>query len=132
MIVVDASAALDLLLRTERFDFVSRNIAGGEQSVHAPDVLDAEVLGGLRRKVRLGQVESGRAEVALMDLVELPVRLHRPRPLIARAWELRENVAAMDALYLALAETLRAGLLTTDGPLAKAARRHTRVQVIAP
>ena len=74
----------------------------------------------IRRLLRAGQLDVRRAELALTDLVELPLRRAPHRPLLARCWELRQNVTIYDAAYIALAELLDVVLLTADARLAKA------------
>ena len=64
-----------------------------------------------------------------MDLAELDLRRHPDDVLSSRIWELRANVTAYDAAYLALAEALRAPLLTTDGRLARAPGHRATVEV---
>lgn len=67
----------------------------------------------------------------LARYLTLPVELHDHRPLLGRILELRNRLTAYDAAYVALAELLGAPLMTADGPLARAARAHTAVQVLA-
>ncbi len=120
MIVVDASALADLLLRTPR---LSERVAAELRAGGFPqtlDLADVEVVSALRRKVRRGELELPRVEEALDDLGSLPVRRHRAAPLRGRIWELRDALSAYDAAYVALAEALAAPLLTTDTRLAHA------------
>lgn len=106
-----------------------RVLAETVESLHAPELLDFEVLATLRRRERRGELAEGRAREAIADLRDLPLFLHPARPLLDRAWELRANVTAADGLYLALAEALGGRLLTTDGGLAQAARTHTDIEL---
>lgn len=130
MIVLDASAAVDVLLRTPEGSMPDRVLAGTAESLHAPELLDFEVLATLRRRERRGELVEARAREAMADLRDLPVFLYPTRPLLDRAWELRANVTAADALYLALCEALGASLLTTDAGLAQAARTHTEIELV--
>ena len=114
MIVLDASAALDLLLRDEgTFEWLERRLVG-EGLVAAPHLLDTEVAHVLRKHVFGGRLEEARAAEALTDLDELPLDRHAAQPLLGRIWELRHNLSGYDATYVALAEALDAPLVTTE------------------
>lgn len=132
MIVADASAVLDLLLRTGSGPFVERELLADEAEVHAPSILDVEVAAVLRRWQLNGKLSSGRAELALDFYADQRIRLHPPRALLSRAWSLRSNLMISDGLYATLAEALDATLLTTDLRMARALRRHTAVEVLTP
>jgi predicted nucleic acid-binding protein len=86
----------------------------------APHLVDAEVGHVLRRETLAGEIGAAGARAALEDLSDLPLRRASHRGLLARAWALRENLSFYDALYIALAERLRATLLTLDGRIAGA------------
>lgn len=120
MIVLDASALVDLLLRRRT---ASRTVAaiGDERAIHAPHLVDTEVLHVLRRWVAREWLPLARAAAALDDLDDLPVVHHDHRPLRARVWGLRERMSACDATYVSLAEALDATLVTADRRLARAA-----------
>lgn len=124
MIVVDASAILELLLRTAVGVEVERKLFDGNRSICAPHLLDLEVAQVLRRYAAAGQVPVGRCRVALADLTDLPLHRYPHDLLLPRIWELRGNLSAYDAVYLALAEVLDASLLTLDRRLAAAAGRR--------
>ena len=114
MIVLDASAALDFLLRDEAgFDWVEERLRAGGQ-LAAPHLLDTEVAHVLRRHVLGGRLDDGRAAEALADLDALPLDRCPARPLLPRIWELRHNLSAYDATYVALAEALDAALVTGE------------------
>jgi predicted nucleic acid-binding protein len=100
------------------------------ESLHAPHLIDLEVLQSLRRYVRSRQLSSARGRIALEDFETLGIIRYSHGPLIARIWDLRDNFTAYDAAYLALAEELDAPLLTFDAKLSSAAGRHTRVRLI--
>ena len=129
MIVVDASAILDVLLRTPQAAAPDRVLSTTSESLHAPELLDVEVLATLRRRERRGELVETRAREAIEDLRDLPVFLYPARPLIDRSWELRHNVTAADGVYLALCEALGASLLTTDMALGQAVQTHTRIEL---
>lgn len=128
-VVLDASAAVGLLLGGQIGDAVDRAL-GPEPAIHVPELLFVEVLSALRGNERGGELPHGRAEQAYEALRRLPcIRWSHHDELIGRVWELRANVSACDATYVALAERLDATLITADRPLASAVRRHTGVVV---
>lgn len=131
MIVVDASALLEFLLQTPLGARVEARLFRDGEAFHAPHLVDVEVTQGLRRLVRAGEVSAPRAAEALEDLSDLDLHRHAHLALVTRAWQLRENVTAYDAMYVALAEALDATMVTCDAPLAKAAGRHARIEAIA-
>ena len=130
MIVVDASALLEFLLQTPRGIRVETRLFRDEDELHSPHLIDVEVVQGLRRLVRAGEVSADRAAGAIEDLVDLDLHRHAHLDLVARAWKLRQNVTAYDAVYVALAEALDATVVTCDRPLANAPGHRARVEVI--
>jgi predicted nucleic acid-binding protein len=130
VIVVDASALLELLLQTALGTRVEARLFRDHDELHAPHLVDVEVLQGLRRLVRMGEVSTGRADEVIADLSDLDVHRHAHVDLLTRAWKLRDNISAYDAVYVALAEAIEATIVTCDGPLAKAPGRRTRIEVI--
>ena len=130
VLVADASVVLPALAEDGRPGDVAR-AAFRSQQLRAPHVLDVEVLNGLRRKVRSGQLDGGRAAVALHDLARSPIVRVPHRRLLARMWELRDNVSAYDAAYVALAEALGVPLVTADARLASAPGLRCDVEVLA-
>lgn len=115
MIVVDASAALAGLFN----DGPARR-ALGTQQLHAPHLVDSEVAGGLRGSLAGGQVTDEQASAALAAWQRLAVTRYGLHALLDRVWELRENVSAYDAGYVALAEALDCDLVTADARLSRA------------
>jgi predicted nucleic acid-binding protein len=130
VIVVDASALLEFLLQTSLGARVEARLFRDEDEFHAPHLVDVEVVQGLRRLVRTGEVSSGRADEAIADLTDLDLHRHAHLDLLGRAWKLRENISAYDAMYVALAEAIEATMVTCDGPLAKAPGHRARIEVI--
>jgi len=130
VIVVDASALLEFLLQTSIGVRVEARLFRDGDELHAPHLVDVEVVQGLRRLVRFGEVSSGRADEAIVDLADLDLHRHPHVDLLSRAWKLRDNVSAYDAMYVALAEAIEATIVTCDRPLAKAPGRRPRIEVI--
>jgi predicted nucleic acid-binding protein len=96
----------------------------------APELVDLEVISVWRRQVRAGAVDGRRAALALADLAALPLRRAPHRPLLARCWELRDNLTVYDASYVALAEALDVTLLTGDRRLSRAAGPRCHIEVL--
>ena len=130
MIVVDASALLEALLRTPAARAVESWLFESGQTLHVPHLLDLEVAQVLRRYAANGEIDGDRGRAALADLADLPLRRYPHDFLLSRVWELRNNLTAYDAVYVALAEALDAPLLTRDRRLAAAAGHHARVELI--
>jgi predicted nucleic acid-binding protein len=129
VIVLDASAAFELLAWTPLGQRVAVLLRDGG-SLHAPHLLDLEILSVLRRQTALKALNAVRAAVLLDDFRQLRIARHPHSPLVGRIWELRHNFGVYDACYLALAEALEAKLLTCDAALAAARLHSGRVEVI--
>jgi predicted nucleic acid-binding protein len=127
VIVLDSSAALDYLLGLGPGEWVEGEL-GLVDRAHAPHVIDVEVLGGLRKHIQDGRVTARRGEDALRHFRQLRIRRYPHRPLLGRMWELRHNLTAADAAFVALAAALSAPLLTTDLRLARAPRLGIEVR----
>lgn len=129
MIVVDASAVLEVLLRTPAASAIERRLFAAGEALHAPHLIDIEVAHGLRRYALAGDMSAERGREAFEDLADLSVRRYPHDVLLARVWELRANLTAYDAVYVALAEALDAPLLTRDRRLATAAGHRARIEL---
>lgn len=129
MIVVDASAVLEVLLQTAAARRVSQRIFASGETLHVPHLLDVEIAQVLRRYARSGAISPDRGAEALADLADLPLNRYPHFVLLPRIWVLRHNLTAYDAVYLALAEALDAPLVTRDRALASA-RAGVRVEVL--
>ena len=129
MIVLDASAALELLLGTPLSAAVGALALRSDESLHAPHLIDVEVTQVLRRWARRGAMNGARGQEALEDLAALPLTRYPHAFLLGRVWALRPNLTAYDAVYVALAEALDATLLTCDAALATAPGHTARVVV---
>jgi predicted nucleic acid-binding protein len=130
VIVVDASVLAPALADDDADGDRARERLRGEQ-LAAPELVDLEVVSTLRRAARTGRLEQGRSTQALADLAALPLRRVPHLPLLPRVWELRDNLTAYDAAYVALAEALDVLLLTADRPLERAAGVRCEVEVLA-
>jgi predicted nucleic acid-binding protein len=133
MLVVDASAVAELVLGRAPARAVERHVIDSGFDLHAPHLIDIEVVSAVRRVTAAGEASADRAAEAVTDLLDLPIVRYPHDILIDRVWELRTNFSAYDAAYVALAEALAdrgAPLLTVDGRLARAVRRHTGVEVL--
>jgi len=108
MVVVDASARLEALLRTPAAQAVERRLFEPGQSLHAPDLFDVEVAQVVRRYASNGAIAPERGRTALADLADFRVRRYPHGFLLSRVWQLRNNLTSYDAVYVALAEALDA------------------------
>jgi predicted nucleic acid-binding protein len=117
-VVIDASALVELLLRTVIGDRVEEAVSDAE--LVAPDVVNPEVVQALRGLERGGKLTGERASVAIARLSESNISRVATRMLLWEMWAMRANVSAYDACYLALARALSCPLLTADRALARA------------
>lgn len=131
MIVIDASALMEVLLATGVGARVSARIFREEETLHAPHLLDLEIVHVLRRACLTGALQPSRAAEALADLSGLRLVRHPHEPYVPRIWELRHSLTAYDAAYVALAEALESPLITRDGHMASAQGHHAKIELIA-
>jgi len=129
VIVVDASVLAVALADDGQDGDHARARLRGEQ-LTAPDLVDLEVASVWRRQMRDGAMDARRAALALADLAALPLRRAAHKALLARCWELRDNLTIYDASYVALAEALEVTLLTGDGRLARSAGPRCPIEVL--
>lgn len=127
MLIVDTSAVLEALV-ARRPDPLLVDRLSGDGDLHAPHLIDVEFLHGLRGLERSGQVTPDRAADARTDFANLPITRYPHEPLASRAWALRHNVTAYDAMFVALAETTGTTLITCDARLATAAASSVSVE----
>ncbi len=130
MIVVDASALLEFLLQTPLGTRVEARLFRDGDELHAPHLVDVEVTQALRRLVRSREMSPDRAAEAIADLVQVDLHRHAHLDLLTRAWKLRDNITAYDAVYVALAEALGATVVTCDAPLGHAPGHRAPVEVV--
>jgi predicted nucleic acid-binding protein len=130
LIVIDASAAIELILRTELGERVELRALDPDERLCAPHLLDLEVAQVLRRLAQLKEITATRALEALDDYAGLLVERFSPRELLRRAWQLRDSMTAYDGSYVALAEALDAPLLTCDARLARSHGHRAMVELL--
>ena len=126
--VVDASVAVELLLRTPLGLTLADTLENA--SLVAPELIDAEVLSALRRSVLRGAIEETRALMAVEDMARWPLNRISHRALARSAWQYYHNVSAYDAFYVAAARAYDLPLLTADGRLARAPNLGIVVQTV--
>lgn len=125
MIVIDASAALLGLLNDGDARAILR-----DDAVVCPHLADAEVLHALRAQVLKGEITSVDAARIVTVWERLGVERVDVRGLLGRIWELRDNVSAYDATYVAVAEATGASLVTADARLARAPGPRCAITVV--
>jgi predicted nucleic acid-binding protein len=131
LIVVDASALLEVLLQTSLAERLMERAFEPSAALHAPHLLDIEVAHALRRLAQCEEITAVRAEQGLEDFSQLLIERHGHQSLLARIWQLRESMTAYDGAYIALAEALDAPLLTCDAKLARAHGHRANIELIA-
>ncbi len=129
MLVVDATVVASAVGDDGADGDRARDRLRGE-TLAAPELLDLEVASVLRRQVSFQAMAARRAELALADLAAMPVQRVSHRALVARCWQLRDNLSIYDAAYVALAEAIGADLLTGDRALARAPGPTCRIEVL--
>ena len=129
MIVLDTSAAVDWLLQTPSGLRIEQRIYGNQDTLHSVHLIDVEFVQVLRRLVREGALTSRRAEEAMEDMAALRITRYAPVVLMQRIWQLRQNLTAYDAAYVALAEALQAPLITRDHRIASAPGHSAAIEV---
>ncbi len=130
MIVLDASAVVSILLEQESdAELIRQRVQSPGESLHVPHLLDIEVLGALRRHALRGILSPERSAIVLQNLGNIKMTRYPHTALLHRIWQLRDNLTAYDAAYIALAEALDAPLLTLDGRLAQAPGQRATVEL---
>lgn len=119
-VVLDNSAAVNAMMRATKTPLPRAKL-------FAPELIDVEYVSAMRRLVNHGEVSPERARDFVAAWLRAPVLRSRHAPLVFRAWELRDTISAYDAFYVALAEKLKAPLITADRRLARAAAPYCEV-----
>jgi predicted nucleic acid-binding protein len=118
-LVVDASVVVALVADSGPDGDWAADVCRGGGLV-APHLLGVEVASALGRRVRSGGLSADAAVLALADASVLPLQRYPFEPFVDRIWQLRENLTAYDAWYVAIAEELAAPLATLDERLGSA------------
>ena len=129
MIVLDTSAAVDWLLQTPSGLRIEQRIYAHQDTLHSVHLIDVEFVQVMRRLVREGALTPRRAEEAMEDMAALRITRYAPVLLMRRIWQLRQNLTAYDAAYVALAEALQAPLITRDPRIASAPGHSAAIEV---
>ena len=130
MLVVDASCLCEVVIGGPGAEAIRDRLAQDRDHA-APHIVDVEVFGVVRREHLRGRLDRTEATQAVEDLEAWPGERFGHRPLLARAWELRDGLRGWDAMYVALAEALDAVLVTTDRRLAAAVGPTCSIEAIA-
>ena len=128
--VLDASSAVEMLLNTAPGQRLAARLMDDTESVHVPHLIDVEIAQVLHRYVQRGVLDEKLGATAIRRWREFGVERHPHEPLLDRIWQLRANVTAYDAVYLALAEALSAVVVTGDRRLARASGSRVAVELI--
>lgn len=128
MIVVDSAAVVDALTAVAGTDELRDRLS--RETLHAPHLIDFEVVSALRGLTLGGHLSVNRVEDLLIDFNDLPLqRWPSADALRRRAFQLRDNVSAYDAAYVALAEAMDCPLVTRDGRLARSSGHSARIEL---
>lgn len=130
IVVADASAIVDILIGARNAPALRGRLFNRDVEVHAPHLLDIEVMHAIRRRFRIGETSTERAQQAISSFQILPIERHSHEILLDRIWQLRENLAAYDAAYVALAQILDTVVITTDPRLARAPGMSRYIHVV--
>ena len=128
--VLDASGAVEFLLNTTAGKRLATRLADEAETVHVPHLVDLEIAQVLRRYTRNGTLTACIGALALERWRSLDVQRYSHEPFLERIWQLRDNVTAYDAVYVALAEALSTVLLTGDRKLIGTPGVHAAIELI--
>ena len=131
MIVVDTSALISVLAERPLIEPLRTRLVA-DDDLHAPYLVDVEILNSLRGLVARGTISLDRATDARADYANMLITRYPHQPLADRIWELRENISAYDAAFVALAEALGCPLITCDARLGRAANHAAQIEVFSP
>lgn len=128
--VADASAVIQLLMQHTIVPALEAAVADTDHPVHAPHLIDVEIANALRRLAAKAEITTARGALMLGLLGDLAIERHDHLDLLPRVWQLRANVSAYDATYVALAEALDATLFTADARLARAVGHLVAIELV--
>jgi predicted nucleic acid-binding protein len=128
--VLDASAAIELILNTAAGRRLAKRLADESVAIHAPHLIDVEIAQVLRRYVAHKAFPEARASLALEHWRSLQIARYPHEPFLGRIWHLRDNFSAYDAMYVSLAQALSTVLLTSDQKLARAPNVGAQIELI--
>ena len=131
MIVADASTVIEILLRASLSTPCEERLFGGSELICVPHLIDLEIAQVLRRYVLRHDIDEKRGAQAIDDLIDLPILRYPHEPLLPRIWDLRQNLSAYDAAYVALAEALQVPLITCDAGIASSPGHTVVVELIS-
>jgi predicted nucleic acid-binding protein len=130
VIVVDASAALEVLLQTPTAPRVEARLFAPAETLHAPHLFNLEVVHVLRRYEAARVIDARPGQEAIDDLTAWPLTRYPHDLFLMCIWALRHNLTAYDAAYVALAETLQVTLVTCDTRLAAAVGHRATIALV--
>jgi predicted nucleic acid-binding protein len=130
VIVTDASVVLEVILRTQTGMKIQGRVLSARETLHAPHLIDLEVCQVLRRYLHNRQLTADRAYDAMEDFQSMRIFRYPHQVFWKRIWELRNNMTAYDAAYIAVAETISAPLLTTDKRLASTQNHSAKIEFL--
>jgi predicted nucleic acid-binding protein len=130
VIVVDASAAIEVLLQTAAASRIEARLFAPGETLHVPHLLDLEVVHVLRRYTASGVIDTRRGLEAIDDLIAWPLTRYPHDLFLTRIWALRHNLTAYDAAYVALAEALEVTLVTCDTRLAASVGHRATIVLV--
>jgi predicted nucleic acid-binding protein len=130
LIVIDASALVEYLLQGAAAAALQRRFLEPAVTLHAPHLIDVEILHVLRKQALRGAITGARGQLAVQRLAALRLARYPHEKLLARIWSLRHNVSAYDAAYIALAGSLDAPLLTLDRGLAASVGHRAHIELV--
>lgn len=130
--ILDASGAVELLLNTAAGKRLAARLADEAEIIHVPHLVDLEVAQVLRRYVMSGVLNERSGATALQRWRDFHVERYPHEPLLDRVWQLRANISAYDAVYVALAEALSDVLVTGDRRLSRVPGLRVVIETIHP
>ena len=132
MIVIDASLVVDIITAKISDGVLGNLLQLGSEQIVAPYLLDIEVLQALRKLQHIKKATEAECAASLSLFASLPITRKEHTPLLARIWELRANMTAYDATYVALAEKLKAELWTSDKKFSNTPNHTAKIKLVSP